>query len=72
MDAVESWRGERWRVRQVTGAGTAKMYRCPGCDHEVRPGAPHVVVWPADGELSERRHWHTGCWHARERRSPTG
>jgi hypothetical protein len=33
---------------------------------------PHVVVWPADerGDLGDRRHWHTGCWRARDRRAP--
>jgi hypothetical protein len=55
-------------VRRITGAGSTKPYRCPGCDHLILPATPHVVVWPsvpslaaADG-LSERRHWHTGCW----------
>ena len=75
VDAVESWRGERWRVRHLTGAGSGKAYRCPGCDHEIRPGVPHVVVWPlgfpaaGTGE-ADRRHWHTACWRARDRRRP--
>ncbi len=25
-----------------------KIYRCPGCDHEIRPATAHVVVWPTD------------------------
>ena len=31
-----------------------------------------VVAWPVDGsgDLTDRRHWHTGCWKARDRRSP--
>jgi len=70
VDSVEEWRGEPWRVRQLTGTGTAKTYRCPGCDHEIPPGVPHVVVWPVDGGLADRRHWHSGCWRARDRRSP--
>src|SRR5690606_42160125 len=53
VDTVEEWRGEPWRVRQLTGTGTAKTYRCPGCDHEIPPGVPHVVVWPVDGGLAE-------------------
>jgi hypothetical protein len=63
-----------WFVRPVTGAASAKVYRCPGCDHEVRSGVPHVVAWPADGPysdvsaLGDRRHWHTACWRARDRR----
>jgi len=65
-----------WIVRRVSGAGTLKTYRCPGCDQEVRPGTPHVVAWPADGaiggfgDVTERRHWHTPCWAARSRRGP--
>ena len=30
-------------VRQVAGE---KEYRCPGCDHVVRPGSWHLVVVP--------------------------
>ena len=69
-----------WVVRQVTGSAATRAYRCPGCDHEIRPATPHVVAWPAvygdDGEpdedagLGERRHWHTACWRARDRRAP--
>lgn len=63
-----------WIVRQVTGAAAGKMYRCPGCDHEIPPGTPHVVAWPSvpeygsGGGVGERRHWHTACWNARGRR----
>ncbi|HWM04175.1 MAG TPA: hypothetical protein VNP92_17715 [Actinophytocola sp.] len=62
-----------WLVRRVTGTQTAKEYRCPGCDHEIRPGIAHVVVWPADetGGIADRRHWHESCWAARHRRGPT-
>ncbi len=69
-----------WVVRQVTGSATTRAYRCPGCDHEIRPATPHVVAWPAaygaddsldeDAGLDERRHWHTACWRARGRRAP--
>jgi hypothetical protein len=74
-DAVESWGPEQWRVRQVTGSAAVKVYRCPGCDQEIPPGVPHLVVWPLEtiagpaGEAA-RRHWHTGCWRARDRRRP--
>jgi hypothetical protein len=63
-----------WTVRSVTGAATEKSYRCPGCDQLITPGTPHVVAWPDefDGPLvsgpDERRHWHTPCWGARDRR----
>jgi hypothetical protein len=59
-----------WVVRPVTGAAAVRSYRCPGCDHEVAVGTPHVVAWP-EGAVDERRHWHSPCWRARERRAPT-
>ena len=69
-----------WVVRQVTGSAATRAYRCPGCDHEIRPATPHVVAWPAawgsdgdrdeDAGLGERRHWHKACWQARDRRAP--
>ena len=68
-----------WYVRSVTAAGAVKVYRCPGCDHEIAQGVAHVVAWPADidsdsayglGTIADRRHWHTACWNARTRRRP--
>ena len=56
-----------WVVRRLAGDGSEKTYRCPGCDHEVRPGTPHVVAW-RPGDEAGRRHWHTPCWNARDRR----
>jgi hypothetical protein len=69
---------DEWVVRQVTGSAATRAYRCPGCDHEIRPATPHVVAWPAtfrddddaDSGLADRRHWHTACWNARGRRGP--
>jgi hypothetical protein len=62
-----------WLVRAISGAQAQKTYRCPGCDHEIRPGTPHVVAWPAEetGSVEERRHWHQACWDSRGRRGPT-
>ena len=57
----------------VFWAGGTKAYRCPGCDHEVLPGTPHVVAWSADRVglgVDERRHWHRPCWQNRLRRGP--
>lgn len=45
-------------VRRVSGD---RPYRCPGCDHEIRPGLWHLVVVPQDAP-DERRHWHERCW----------
>jgi len=60
--------GDEWHVRRITGSSSTKTYRCPGCDHEIRPATPHVVAWPSEA-LDQRRHWHTPCWNARDRRS---
>ncbi|MGX7824723.1 hypothetical protein ACTG9Q_06495 [Actinokineospora sp. 24-640] len=64
----ESGADGEWLVRTVPGSQAVKIYRCPGCDHEIRPGTAHLVVWSADDGVSERRHWHSGCWSARSRR----
>jgi hypothetical protein len=66
------WRGEEWVVRRISGSASTKVYRCPGCDQEIRPATPHVVAWPAQAGrgLDDRRHWHTACWSARDRRGP--
>jgi uncharacterized protein with PIN domain len=47
-----------FQVREVTAQ---KMYRCPGCNQEIRPGTLHVVAWRV-GQEDDRRHWHTPCW----------
>ncbi|WP_462417222.1 hypothetical protein [Kytococcus sp. Marseille-QA3725] len=63
-DQVE-WRGGReFLVRTLHGNDQGRVYRCPGCHHEVLSAQPHLVVWPHDGVLGveERRHWHTRCW----------
>jgi hypothetical protein len=61
-----------WRVRTVPGSPANKTYRCPGCDQEIRPGVGHLVAWRADDPTGadDRRHWHTACWSARDRRTP--
>jgi len=71
-DTVEDAYDGSWAVRQVVGTGSAKTYRCPGCDQEIRAVVPHVVAWPVDGlgGADDRRHWHTACWRARTRRRP--
>jgi hypothetical protein len=61
-----------WIVRRVSGSASSKAYRCPGCDQQILPATPHVVVWPENPSLlaalgggqslDERRHWHTACW----------
>jgi hypothetical protein len=69
LEQVESWPDGDFVVRRVTGAAATKAYRCPGCDHEIRPATPHVVTWP-DGDVDDRRHWHRPCWRNRLRRGP--
>ena len=43
---TQEWPDGEWIVRQVPGAAATKLYRCPGCDQELRPGTAHVVVSP--------------------------
>lgn len=73
-EQVQFWQGVEYRVRPVSGATQAaeqRSYRCPGCDQLLAAGIAHLVVWPGeDLDASDRRHWHTACWAARDRRSP--
>jgi len=71
VDQVESAADGDWVVRRIAGPAATKHYRCPGCDHEIYPGTPHVVAFRADGGgggPDDRRHWHKPCWAARGRR----
>jgi hypothetical protein len=63
--------GRDWAVRGIPGQAAQKVYRCPGCEQEIRAGVPHVVAWPKEDHgigVQDRRHWHTPCWNARTRR----
>jgi hypothetical protein len=55
-------------VRHVQPYQAVKIYRCPGCDHEIPPGLGHEVVVPSDAP-DERRHWHTSCLHRASKRN---
>jgi hypothetical protein len=70
----EPYAGGEWFVRRVTGVTATRAYLCPGCQQTIVLGTPHVVAWPADGigGLDDRRHWHSPCWSARERRHTRG
>jgi hypothetical protein len=72
IGGVQQWQDGEWMVRSIFGGAATKTYLCPGCMQEIRPGVAHVVAWPADdrGDAGDRRHWHTGCWRARDRRGP--
>lgn len=76
LKSIEEHSDGEWVVQKITGSNATKTYRCPGCDHEIRPATPHVVAWPAgylaDDGVDDRRHWHTPCWAARSRRKPKG
>lgn len=65
--------GYDYEVRAVSASRATKVYRCPGCDHEIRSGTAHVVVWPVgvSAGVEDRRHWHTPCWANRTNRGPT-
>lgn len=64
MAAAAGLQASGVEVRAVAGE---KVYRCPGCDHEIRAGLAHVVVIP-DDDPEARRHWHTVCWQQELRR----
>lgn len=76
MQRVEQHADGDYVVRRVGGGDAGRVYRCPGCDQEVRGETPHVVAWPADSGLAgaggptARRHWHSPCWETRDRRRP--
>ncbi|UVO12209.1 hypothetical protein NM962_20355 [Mycobacterium sp. SVM_VP21] len=64
--------GYEYVVQAIVGSRAVKVYRCPGCDHEIRCGLAHVVTWRAETtEGDDRRHWHTPCWTNRNNRGPT-
>ena len=63
------WEEDGFTVRALTGASSTKVYRCPGCDHEIRMATPHIVAWPTE-DPETRRHWHTPCWNSRSKRAP--
>ena len=62
------WDPDEVEVRHMQPYQAVKTYRCPGCDHEIRPGTGHEVVIPLEA-ADLRRHWHTPCW-ARRTRDP--
>lgn len=74
----EQYAGVSYQVRRVGGRNDGdRDYRCPGCQQSFSSSLAHVVVWPQHsiagmGGLDDRRHWHTGCWTARDRRPPPG
>ena len=37
--------GYDYEVRPVAAARAVKTYRCPGCDHEIRPGGVLALFW---------------------------
>lgn len=54
-------------VRRIQPYQARKVYRCPGCDHDIAVGLGHLVVVPA-ASPGDRRHWHHACWTFRHRR----
>jgi hypothetical protein len=72
--ATTRYAGQVWSVREVRGNDSGRSYLCPGCQQQVGAATPHTVVWPEDAMqgIDNRRHWHTPCWAARERRRPGG
>lgn len=75
---AETYAGRVYTVRSLRGNHEGRSYVCPGCQQQLASSVAHLVVWPADGfgeglgDVSDRRHWHTNCWAARDRRPPQG
>jgi hypothetical protein len=65
---TESHPDGEWFVRPVTASRDAKPYRCPGCEQVIAGALAHLVAWRPGAE-DDRRHWHTPCWRARDRRA---
>jgi hypothetical protein len=64
--APEWAHADGYTVRAVAGERD-KTYRCPGCQQEIPPGTPHLVVVTHE-DVQGRRHWHTPCWQRELRR----
>ena len=60
-----------FEVRRVQPYQATKRYICGGCGNAIEAGTGHVVAVPL-GAVDLRRHWHWGCWQARDRRRPVG
>jgi hypothetical protein len=58
-----------FEVRRMHPFQARKLYLCPGCQQEIRPGLGHLVVVPRH-QPDERRHWHQACWEQRSHRRP--
>jgi hypothetical protein len=58
-------------VRRVQPYQASKPYLCPSCNRDIPAGTGHLVVVPVEAP-DLRRHWHKGCWTARDRRRPLG
>ncbi|MGZ4694367.1 MAG: hypothetical protein ACXWBN_10735 [Acidimicrobiales bacterium] len=58
-------------VRRVQPYEATKPYVCPGCTRDIPAGTGHLVAVPVEAP-DLRRHWHKGCWDARDRRWPRG
>ncbi len=69
--SVSSWADDSVTVRVVQPYEARKRYLCPGCNQDIGEGTGHVVAVPHDAP-DLRRHWHKGCWAARDRRRPRG
>jgi hypothetical protein len=61
--------GRAVEVRTMQPDRATKVYRCPGCGRDIPARTGHLVVVP-QLEPDLRRHWHRGCWNARDRRRP--
>jgi hypothetical protein len=68
-ESTEEHKDGTYIVRRLTGSGSSKPYRCPGCDQLIPLATPHIVAW-LEYDEEGRRHWHNACWSKKDKRQP--
>lgn len=68
-ESVEEHSDGIYVVRRLTGSGSTKPFRCPGCDQLIPLATPHIVAW-LEYDEDGRRHWHSACWAKKNKRGP--
>ena len=68
-ESKEDHKDGTYIVRRLTGSGSTKPYRCPGCDQLIPLATPHIVAW-LEYDEDGRRQWHNTCWAKKDNRRP--
>ncbi len=54
-----------WLVATRPARHDGTHYTCPICGNRLAGSQAHLVVWPEDGSVADRRHVHRTCWQRR-------